>query len=96
MRIAVRPERIEVVLREEWDEPAESNRVHATVADVIYMGPFTQYLIESEVLGRVVSQRVSNDAAFHVKSGMSVVLTWPVDAAFALSASADIEDDEGT
>lgn len=96
MRIAVRPERIEVVPREDWDEPAESNRVHATVADVIYMGPFTQYVIESEVLGRVVSQSVSNDAAFHVKSGMRVVLTWPIDAAFALSAPADIEDDEGT
>ena len=95
LRVAVRPERIEVVPTDEWDAPAESNRVDATVVDVIYLGPLTQYLIESEVLGRVVSQRVSDDAAAHVNKGMSVVLTWPVDAAFALCASADRDDDEG-
>ena len=86
LRIAVRPERILVIPRQaSWDTEAPVNRVRGRVSDVIYMGPITQYLVDSEMLGRVVSQRVSNEDAASIRLGMDVDVSWPLDAAFPLS-----------
>ena len=86
LRIAVRPERILVTPRaEEADSRQLGNRLLGRVQDVIYMGPFTQYLVDTGMLGRVVSQRVSNEEATLITAGLEVAVTWAVDAAFPLS-----------
>ena len=86
LRLAVRPERILVTPRhEETDSGQLASRLSGRVQDVIYMGPITQYLVETRMLGRVVSQRVSNEEATLITPGMEVAVTWAVDAAFPLS-----------
>ena len=86
LRIAVRPERIVVVpVGEESDSGKLGNRLSGRVQDVIYMGPITQYLVDTGMLGRVVSQRVSNEEATSITPGLEVTVTWAVDAAFPLS-----------
>ena len=86
LRIAVRPERIVVSpLGDEPDSTQLGNRLSGRVQDVIYMGPITQYLVDTGMLGRVVSQRVSNEEATSITPGLEVAVTWAVDAAFPLS-----------
>ena len=86
LRIAVRPERIVVSpLSEEPYSGQPGNRLSGRVQDVIYMGPITQYLVDTVMLGRVVSQRVSNEEATSITPGLEVAVTWAVDAAFPLS-----------
>ena len=86
LRIAVRPERILVTPRDEEAGSGQiGNRLSGRVEDVIYMGPFTQYLVDTGMLGRVVSQRVSNEEATLITPGLEVAVTWAVDAAFPLS-----------
>ena len=86
LRVAVRPERIVVSpVGEGCDSQKFDNRVSGRVQDVIYMGPITQYLVDTGMLGRVVSQRVSNEEATSITPGLKVVVTWGVDAAFPLS-----------
>ena len=86
LRIAVRPERIVVsTLGAEPDSGQLGNRLSGRVQDVIYMGPITQYLVDTGMLGRVVSQRMSNEEATSITPGLEVVVTWAVDAAFPLS-----------
>ena len=92
LRIAVRPERILVAARaEEADSAQLGNRLVGRVQDVIYMGPFTQYLVDTGMLGRVVSQRVSNEEATLITPGLEVAVTWAVDAAFPLSDRDPVE-----
>lgn len=89
-RIAVRPERILLTPgRGPQETETLTNQVRGRVTDVIYMGPITQYLVDSEMLGRIVSQRVSNEDAASIKPGMDVVVSWTLDAAFMLSGAAD-------
>ena len=89
-RIAVRPERILVTPGRGSRETATlTNQVRGRVTDVIYMGPITQYLVDSEMLGRIVSQRVSNEDAASITPGMDVVVSWTLDAAFMLSGAED-------
>ena len=86
LRVAVRPERIVVSPPGEGSGSERlGNRISGRVQDVIYMGPITQYLVETGMLGRVVSQRVSNEEATSITPGLEVVVTWGVDAAFPLS-----------
>ncbi len=92
LRIAVRPERILLTPRaEEADSGQPGNRLSGRVQDVIYMGPFTQYLVDTGMLGRVVSQRVSNEEATLITPGLEVAVTWAVDAAFPLSDRDPVE-----
>lgn len=92
LRVAVRPERIVVTPRREESDPGPlGNRLSGRVQDVIYMGPITQYLVDTVMLGRVVSQRVSNEEATSITPGLDVVVTWPVDAAFPLSERDSID-----
>ncbi len=86
LRIAVRPERILVTPSdEETDSGQSASSLSGRVEDVIYMGPITQYLVDTRMLGRVVSQRMSNEEATLITPGLEVAVTWAVDAAFPLS-----------
>ena len=89
VRVAVRPEGLRITPRDLWDGTTDLNYVTGVVSDVIYLGPFTQFLIESDRLGRVVSQRVSDADAAAVRPGMEVIVSWSPDAAFMLSGADD-------
>ena len=86
VRLAVRPEALKITPLERWDGSTDLSYVDGTVADVIYLGPFTQFLIESDRLGRVVSQQVSDAGAAAIRPGMQVIVSWHPDTAFMLAA----------
>lgn len=83
LRVAVRPERIAIGASGEPSEDGRS-RVVGTVADAIYLGPVTQYVVDVPRLGRIVSQQLSDPGRAPFPLGASVALTWPSDAAIVL------------
>lgn len=90
VRLAVRPEALKIIPLELWEGATDLSYVNGTVSDVIYLGPFTQFLVESDRLGRVVSQQVSDAGAAAIRPGMQVVVSWHPDTAFMLAGpSAD-------
>ena len=88
VRLAIRPEALQLTPRREWDGSTDLSHTSGTVSDVIYLGPFTQFLIESERLGRVLSQRVSDAGAATIRPGMQVIVSWQPDTAFMLGGPA--------
>ena len=88
VRLAVRPEALQITPLDRWDGATDLSYVDGTVSDVIYLGPFTQFLIESERLGRVVSQKVSDAGAAEIRPGMRVIVSWHPDTAFMLAGPA--------
>ena len=85
VRLAVRPEALQITPLDRWDGATDLSYVDGTVSDVIYLGPFTQILIESDRLGRVVSQQVSDARAAAIRPGMEVMVSWDPDTAFMLA-----------
>ncbi len=88
VRLAVRPEALKITPLDRWDAATDLSYVDGTVSDVIYLGPFTQLLIESDRLGRVVSQQVSDARAAAIRPGMEVMVSWDPDTAFMLAGPA--------
>lgn len=88
VRLAVRPEALRITPLDRWDGATDQSYVDGTVSDVIYLGPFTQLLIESDRLGRVVSQQVSDARAAAIRPGMQVMVSWDPDTAFMLAGPA--------
>ena len=88
VRLAVRPEALRITPLDHWDGATDLSYVEGTVSDVIYLGPFTQLLIESDRLGRVVSQQVSDAGAAAIRPGMPVMVSWDPDTAFMLAGPA--------
>jgi spermidine/putrescine transport system ATP-binding protein len=96
LQVAIRPERVQLAGR-----PAAGNaspvapgpdecRVLGVVAEVMYLGPLTHYLVDTPALGRIVSQQVSQRREASFSAGEQVVLSWEPDATFVLSG------DDGT
>ena len=88
VRLAVRPEALRITPLADWDGTTDASYVRGSVSDVIYLGPFTQFLVESDRLGRVVSQQVSDVGAAAIRPGMGVIVSWDPDTAFKLSGPA--------
>ena len=74
MRVAVRPERVRI-------DPAGArvpeggSRVPGRVAEIVYLGPVTQFHVDTPA-GRIVSYRMNDEAAARLELGAEVVLTW--------------------
>jgi spermidine/putrescine transport system ATP-binding protein len=93
LRVAIRPERVQVARPEAPGNAGPSpggSRVSGVVAEVMYLGPLTHYLVDTPALGRIVSQQVSQRREASFSAGEHVVLSWEAEAAFVLSG------DDGT
>jgi spermidine/putrescine transport system ATP-binding protein len=66
-RESVRPERIRIL--------HEGGRLDGVVADVVYLGVYRQFHVDTAV-GRVVSIRLSDEPLDHVEAGSAVSLSW--------------------
>ncbi len=66
-RESVRPERIRIL--------HEGGRLDGVVADVVYLGVYRQFHVDTAV-GRVVSIRLSDEPLDHVEAGSTVSLSW--------------------
>jgi spermidine/putrescine transport system ATP-binding protein len=81
--ITVRPEKIKLT---EVDEPA--SRVGATVADVVYLGSMTSYIVELQTGERLTVHRLNDEErGRQVVVGERVTLHWAADSSFVLGAA---------
>ena len=71
LRVAVRPERVQVN-----GVPAEGgSQLHGTIAEVVYLGMYTQLHVDTEA-GRMLSHRLASEPADPHDPGTRVVLSW--------------------
>src|SRR5438067_1571282 len=84
LRVAVRPERVQI-------EPAGSpvldggSRVEGTIADVVFLGMYTQLHVETGV-GRLVCHRLADQPVAASEAGARVSLSWEPEQASLLGA----------
>jgi len=84
LRVAVRPERVQI-------EPAGSpvldggSRVDGMIADVVFLGMYTQFHVETGV-GRLVCHRLADESLAATEAGTRVSLSWAPEQASLLGA----------
>jgi ABC-type Fe3+/spermidine/putrescine transport system ATPase subunit len=85
LRVAIRPERVRI-------EPAKGrapeggSRVEGTITELVYLGGLTHFHVDAGAAGLVVSHRMDDEVASSLETGKRVVLTWPAEHAYVLSA----------
>jgi len=84
LRVAVRPERVQI-------DPAGrpvldgGSRVEGTIADVVFLGMYTQFHVETD-LGRLVCHRLADESLASNEAGTRVSLSWEPEQASLLGA----------
>ena len=75
VRVAVRPERVRI---DPADAPAPEggSRLGGTVREVVYLGMYTQFHVDTSA-GRVISHQLAGESQATVEPGNRVVLSWP-------------------
>lgn len=97
LQVAIRPERVQLTRGTAAgdagtaDPDASECRVFGVVAEVMYLGPLTHYLVDTPALGRIVSQQVSERREASFSTGEQVVLSWDPEATFVLSGPAGVD-----
>ncbi len=78
VRVAVRPEHVHVGTA----ATGEGSRLTGTVAQVVYLGMYTQFHVDTRA-GRIVSHRIADESTAGLEAGSRVTLTWlPEHASF--------------
>jgi spermidine/putrescine transport system ATP-binding protein len=85
VRIAVRPERIRIAALTGSTSDGGS-RLEGTIAEIVYLGMYTQYHVETSV-GRVTCHRVADESLAPLAPGGRVELSWDVDHASILGTT---------
>jgi len=78
LRVAVRPEHVQL-----GGELENGSRLGGTVADLVYLGMYTQVHVDTAA-GRVVSHRLADQSLEHLGRGAAVVLAWDADDSYVL------------
>jgi spermidine/putrescine transport system ATP-binding protein len=81
-RIAVRPERVHIGAID-GPAPESGSRLEGTVAEIVYLGMYTQYHVETRA-GRVVSHRLADESLAPLAAGTCVSLSWDAEHASVL------------
>ncbi|HEX5028501.1 MAG TPA: ABC transporter ATP-binding protein [Gaiellaceae bacterium] len=74
LRIAVRPERVQIGERAAASDEGGS-RLDGTVAEVVYLGMYTQFHVTTPA-GRVVCHRLADQLTVPLEPGSGVTLSW--------------------
>src|SRR4051794_12230298 len=74
LRIAVRPEQVQIGLPADA-EPNGGSRLTGTLAEVVYLGMYTQFHVETPV-GRVVAHRLADEELPTLETGARVAVSW--------------------
>jgi spermidine/putrescine transport system ATP-binding protein len=80
LRVAVRPEHVQLAGAGE-----NGSRLSGTVADIVYLGMYTQIHVDTAV-GRVVSHRLADEPLEGLERGGAVELAWDADDSYVLGA----------
>ena len=82
VRVAVRPERVRITAA--GSPPRDGgSRVDGTVAEVVFLGMYTQFHVDTRV-GRIVSHRLADELRTSYESGSPVTLSWEPEQASPL------------
>jgi spermidine/putrescine transport system ATP-binding protein len=90
LHVAVRPEHVTLVPSDRGVQQHSAVTLEprtvlfGVVAEVMYLGPLTNYLIDTDAVGRLVSQQPSTRRGFTPAAGDKVCLAWDLDDAFLL------------
>src|SRR3954452_21483790 len=90
LRVAVRPERVRIE-PVNGRAPEGGSYVVGTVAELVYLGGLTQFHVDTNAAGRLVSHRMDDAIAATLEPGKRVVLTWPADQAYVLTGAVSSE-----
>jgi spermidine/putrescine transport system ATP-binding protein len=74
VRISVRPERVHIGPFEGAASDGGS-RLQGTIAEIIYLGSYTQFHVDTPV-GRVISTRLADETLAPLENGSRVALSW--------------------
>jgi spermidine/putrescine transport system ATP-binding protein len=76
-RVTIRPEHVQV-----GATPENASRLTGTLAEVVYLGMYTQLHVDTRV-GRIVSHRLAGEPAARLQPGAAVTVWWSPDEATA-------------
>ena len=82
LRLAVRPEQVRIGPLGDA-APDGGSRLHGTIAEIVFLGMYTQFHVETRV-GRLVSYRLADEALGTLEVGSRVALEWAPEQASAL------------
>ena len=85
IRVSVRPERVRIDHLES-SIPEEGSRLGGRIAEVVYLGMFTQFKVET-VTGTILCHRLADESLSGYAVDTPVVLTWPVEQTAVLAGS---------
>jgi spermidine/putrescine transport system ATP-binding protein len=85
-RVAVRPERVHIGAID-GPVPESGSRLEGTVAEIVYLGMYTQFHVETRA-GRVVSHRLADESLAPLVAGTRVSLSWDAEHASVLEDQA--------
>jgi spermidine/putrescine transport system ATP-binding protein len=90
LRVAVRPERVRIE-PSNGRPPEGGSVIEGTVAELVYLGGLTQFHVETDAAGRIVSHRMDDAVAARLEPGKRVVLSWPAEHAYVLAGAVTSE-----
>jgi ABC-type Fe3+/spermidine/putrescine transport system ATPase subunit len=85
--VAVRPERVQIGSIESL-APDGGSRLEGTIAQIVYLGMYTQFHVETRA-GRIVSHRLA-DEPLALEVGSHVALSWEPEHTSLLDEAAPI------
>jgi spermidine/putrescine transport system ATP-binding protein len=75
VRVAVRPEHVHIGPAE-TTAAADGSRLAGTIAELVYLGMYTQFHVDTAA-GRIVSHRLAGESAAQLDAGTAVTVSWP-------------------
>src|ERR687885_1146792 len=82
MRVAVRPERVQV-----GAAPDGGSRLEGTIAEIVFLGMYTQLHVDTRA-GRIVCHRLADESLAALEPGSRVTLSWEPEQASLLGDGA--------
>jgi spermidine/putrescine transport system ATP-binding protein len=86
LKVAVRPERVQLGPA----EASDGSRLEGRVAEVVYLGMYTQFHVETRA-GRIVAHRLADELQSPPEPHSDVVLSWDADQTSVLGGAAPLE-----
>jgi spermidine/putrescine transport system ATP-binding protein len=86
LQVAVRPERVRIGAPTDVT-PEAGSRVEGTIAQIVYLGMYTQFHVDTKV-GALVCHRLAGEAAEPFKTGDRVALSWDAEHTSVLEPAA--------
>jgi spermidine/putrescine transport system ATP-binding protein len=84
LRIAVRPERVQIRPLD-GSAPEGGSRLEGTIAEIVYLGMYTQFHVDTSA-GRVTCHRLADESLGPLAPGADVELSWDADHTSILGA----------